>query len=167
MEILDIILLIPFLWFGFKGLSNGFFKELFSTLALFLALYVAIHFSSIVGDWMANLFSSQSRYFKLTVLAITFIGSLLLMKIGIWFADRFFSKIGMGWLNKLLGMAIGIIKAFLIVGTLLYLIAKFDKEEVLITKETKEQSLLYKPVNSFVTTVYPSLVHFIEVYIKD
>jgi uncharacterized membrane protein required for colicin V production len=50
MEILDIILLVPFLWFGFKGISNGLFKELFSTLALFAAIYISIHFSMLLAN---------------------------------------------------------------------------------------------------------------------
>lgn len=163
MEILDIILLVPFLWFGFKGISNGLFKELFSTLALFAAIYISIHFSDVVGEWIAGLFSSNSKYFKLTVLAITFIASLFLMRIGVWIADKFFAGVGMGWLNKLLGLVFGLVKALLLVGLLLYLVQKFDSNETLIHKETKEKSILFSPINRFVTTVFPSLIHFVDV----
>jgi|YNPMSStandDraft_2_1061718.scaffolds.fasta_scaffold21322_2 membrane protein required for colicin V production len=167
MELLDIVLLIPFLWFGFKGLTNGFFKELFSTLALFVAIYVAINFSSVVGQWLSELFSSQSKYFKLIVLSITFIGSLFLMKIGVWIADKFFSKIGIGFINKLLGLVLGIVKGLLIVGTVLYVLGKFDKNETIISAESKSKSLIFNPINNFVLTVYPSLINFVETQIKE
>lgn len=167
MEILDIFLLIPFLWFGFKGFTNSFFKELFSTLALFAAIYVAIHFSSVVGQWIADIFSSQSKYFKLIVLSLTFIGSLFLMKVGVWIADRLFSKTGMGWLNKILGLGLGLIKGLLVVGTVLYLIKNFDKNETIISAESKNKSLVYHPINNFVSTVYPSLINLIETQVKE
>ncbi len=167
MELVDIFLIIPFLWFGFRGFINGFFKELFSTLALFAAIYIAINFSSVVGQWISELFSSQSKYFKLIVLSITFIGSLFLMKIGIWIADKIFSNIGLGFFNKILGLTLGLIKGLLIVGMVLYLLGKFDKNEIIISAESKNKSLLYKPINNFVSTIYPSLINFVEKQIKE
>ncbi|MCX7861699.1 MAG: CvpA family protein [Bacteroidales bacterium] len=162
MEILDIILAVPFLWFGFKGLTNGFFKELFSTIALFIAIYVAIHFSDVVGSWLAGMFSSQSKYFKLIVLSITFLGALLFMKIGVWIADKFFSTTGLGFINKILGLFFGLLKGLLIVGLFLFLIQKFDANETIISQESKQKSLLFKPINTFVSTAFPSLIHFVE-----
>jgi membrane protein required for colicin V production len=85
------------------------------------------------------------------------------MRIGVWIADRFFSGVGMGWLNKLLGLVFGLSKALLLVGLLLYLVQKFDSKETLIQKETKENSILFSPINRFVTTVFPSLIHFVDV----
>lgn len=163
MQILDIILVIPFLWFGFKGLTNGLLKEIFSTLALLIGLYLAIHFSSYIGNLLAGIVSSTSPYFKLTCFAITFILALLGMKLGTWAADRFFSKVGIGWLNKLGGLAFGILKGVFIVGAFIYLLNHFDKNNTLIEQNTKNKSLLYNPISNFVTTVYPSLQQLIEV----
>lgn len=162
MQILDIILVIPFLWFGFKGLTNGLLKEIFSTLALLIGLYLAIHFSSYIGNLLAGIMSSTSPYFKLTCFAITFILALLGMKLGTWAADRFFSKVGIGWLNKLGGLAFGLLKGIFIVGAIIYLLNSFDKNNALIEQDTKNKSLLYKPISNFVTTVYPSLHKLIE-----
>ena len=161
MQIIDIILIVPFLWFGFKGLTNGLLKELFSTLALLLGLYVAIHFSSYVGNILAGLLSSTSPYFKLSCFAITFIFALLGMKLGTWIVERFFSKVGIGWLNKLGGLIFGLLKGIFIVGAILYLLNNFDKNNTIIEQDTKKKSLLYYPISNFVTTVYPSLHHLI------
>ncbi len=167
MEIIDIILLIPFLWFGFKGFTNGLLKEIFSTLALFIGLYLAIHFSAYIGNLLAGWMSSTSPYFKLTCFAITFILALLAMKIGTWAADRFFSKVGAGWINKLGGLAFGILKGMFIVGAILYLLNSFDKNNTVIEKDTKNKSLLYNPLSNFVTTVYPSLKMLVEASAPD
>ena len=162
MELIDILLLIALLWFGFKGFAKGLFNELFSTLAFFAGFYIAINFSAVVGNWLSGVFSSHSKYYKLIILSITFIGSLLLMKIGVWISDKFFSKIGAKWLVRLGGLVFGLLKGLLITGAIIFLISKFDSNSYLLSKETKENSLLYKPVSSFVYKVYPSLVNFIE-----
>lgn len=157
MEIIDIILMIPFLWFGFKGLTNGLLKEVFSTIALFIGIYAAIHFSKYVGNLLAELMSSTSPYFKLTSFAITFFAALFIIKFGVWFVDRFLSKVGIGWINKLGGIVFGILKGMFIVGGIIYLLNNFDKNSIVISKDTKNKSILYNPLSNFVTTVYPSL----------
>lgn len=167
MQIIDIILLIPFLWFGFKGFTNGLLKEIFSTLALFIGIYLAIHFSSYIGNLLAGWMSSTSPYFQLTCFAITFILALLTMKIGTWAVDRFFSKVGAGWINKLGGLVFGILKGMFIVGAFLYLLNSFDKNNTVIEKDTKDKSLLYNPLSNFVTTVYPSLKILVEASAPD
>ncbi|MGQ9848037.1 MAG: CvpA family protein [Bacteroidales bacterium] len=161
MQIIDIILIVPFLWFGLKGLINGLLKELFSTLALLLGLYAAIHFSSYVGNFLAGLLSSTSPYFKLGCFAITFIGALLGMKLGTWIVERFFSKVGIGWLNKLGGLVLGLLKGVFIVGSITYLLNNFDKNNAIIDQDTKNKSLLYYPISNFVIIAYPSLHHLI------
>lgn len=161
MQIIDIILIIPFLWFGFKGLTNGLLKELFSTLALLLGLYVAIHFSSYMGNLLAGLLSSTSPYFKLSCFAITFIFALLGMKLGTWIVERLFSKVGIGWLNKLGGLVLGLLKGIFIVGGIIYLLNNIDKKNTFIEQDTKNKSLLYYPISNIVTKVYPSLHNLI------
>jgi len=167
MQILDIILIIPFLWFCFKGLTNGLLKEIFSTLALIIGLYLAIHFSTYVGNMLNQWMNTQTPYFKLICFALTFILALLAMKLGIWFTDQFLSKIGIGWLNKIGGLAFGLLKGAFIVGVIIYFLNSFDKNNVLIEKDTKDKSLLYKPLSNFVTTVYPSLHQLIALKIKN
>jgi membrane protein required for colicin V production len=163
MQIIDIIIVVPFLWFAFKGLTNGLIKELFSTIALFVGIYIAIHFSSWVGKIIATMFSSNSPYFKLITFAVTFLLAILLMKLGSFAADKFFSKIGIGWLNKLGGLAFGLFKGILIVGAVIYFLNKFDSKNMLISSDTKEKSLLYKPLEHSVQVIFPSLSNLIKI----
>ena len=50
MNTLDIIFLIPLLWFAYKGFVNGLVVELASLIALLLGVYLSFRFSVFVGD---------------------------------------------------------------------------------------------------------------------
>lgn len=162
MNILDIFLLLPFLWFGFKGLSNGFLKELFSTFALFLGIYAAIHFSSYTGNLLSDIFNSQSSYWNLIIFAITFIISLFAIKLGVWVFEKLFSSIGIGWLNKIGGLILGCVKAFLLVGTTIFIIQQFDSNDKLLSGSIKNESILYQPLKNITVKIYPSLISLIN-----
>ncbi len=162
MQLIDIIILFPFLWFLFKGLSHGLIKELFSTIALFAGIYLAIHFSSWVGKIIASMFNSHSPYFNLITFAITFLLALFLMKLGSVAADKFFSKTGLGWVNKIGGLVVGLCKGILIVGSVVYFLNQFDSKNVLISASTKEKSLLFTPLEKTIHTIFPSLKELIS-----
>ena len=56
MNWLDIVLAIPLLWFMYKGFRNGLIIELASLAALILGIYVALHFSFYVKDYLVDSF---------------------------------------------------------------------------------------------------------------
>ena len=52
MNFIDIILIIPIIWFIYKGFKKGFIIEIASLIALFLGIYVAIHFSGNITSFI-------------------------------------------------------------------------------------------------------------------
>ncbi|MDE7072512.1 MAG: CvpA family protein, partial [Bacteroidales bacterium] len=70
MNFLDLIILVPLLWCGFKGARNGLVMELMSFLALVAGFYMSFKFSYLVGEW----FSINGRYAQTICFVIMFIG---------------------------------------------------------------------------------------------
>lgn len=68
--------------------------------------------------------------------------SLLVGKLG----EKFVKLVHVGWFNNLAGALLGLIKGTCIVGVLLYYVAVVDIHERVLTRTTKESSLLYQPV---------------------
>ncbi|MFW6020323.1 MAG: CvpA family protein, partial [Bacteroidales bacterium] len=63
----------------------------------------------------------------------------------------------LGFLNKIAGAAFGILKISLVLSGLFYILHTVDVSDNLISKETKEKSLLYKPVSSLVYVIMPAV----------
>lgn len=155
MNWLDIVLAIPLLWFMIRGFRNGFIIELASLAALILGIFVALHFSFYVEDYLRENFEIGDNYLTIISFLITFaITAVVIIIIG-KIIHKLFNFIALGLLNKLAGGVFGLLKAALVLSIILYFINGFDS--ALIKSEVKERSFLYGPVQSLAPTLMPML----------
>ncbi len=157
MEVIDIILVIFFVFFIFKGYKNGFLLSISTLAGVVLGLYAIYHFNEIVVNWMQNDLHVKSGNIKLIASIATFV----VVMIGVYFLSRFlssvFKSVGLGFVNRLSGAALGLLKAVLIASFIFLLLAKVDVQDAIISAKTKEKSLLYRPVASFAPTILPAI----------
>ncbi|MBO4488252.1 MAG: CvpA family protein [Bacteroidales bacterium] len=138
MNWLDLIVLIPICWWGFKGFHHGLIYEVFAVLALILGFWVAKHFSFLLEEWL-NIPLAEPIAFVIMFFLVLFLvhlagkGMQKVVKIAI-------PEI----VDHLLGLGFGICKVVLVVSILFLLFNKIDKKELLIKKETKEASVAYR-----------------------
>ncbi len=156
MNIVDIILCIPLIWFGFKGFKKGLIIEITSLVALILGIYIAYHFSSITAEFLTSNFDMKKNVALISFI-ITFVG----VVIGIYFigklVEKFVDIVQLGFVNKIGGLVFGILKTAFIISTLFYIVASVDKDDLLVSKEIKDDSLLYRPVASLAPIILPNL----------
>jgi len=137
MSFIDIIL-GAFLVFGLiRGLKNGLIVEFASLISFFIGIYIAVKFSSLLGD---------SKTAKVTAFVII----LIFVIVGIHLLAKLLSKIAntlfLGWLNKLGGAFFAVLKTALFLGVILSLFQKVNINNALISKKTQEKSLFFNPV---------------------
>ena len=158
MNYLDIILGILLLWGLVRGLMKGLFLSLASLIALIAGIYIAVHFSHIVGDYLKQYVDWQENAIKLSAFAITFI----LVVIGFSLLGRILTKIAdyaaLGILNKLLGAVFGLLKFAFIASVILMFVDAINEKVTFIDKETKDESLLYEPVRKLAPMVLPTIL---------
>ena len=158
MNYLDIILGILLLWGLVRGLMKGLFVSLASLIALIAGIYIAVHFSHIVGDYLKQYVDWQENAIKLSAFAITFI----LVVIGISLLGRILTKIAdyaaLGILNKLLGAVFGLLKFAFIASVILIFVDVINDKITFIDKETKDESLLYEPVRKLAPMILPTIL---------
>lgn len=144
MNWLDIIVLIPLCWWGFKGFRRGFIYEVFSLLALILGFWVARRFSFLLAEWL-NIPLAGTVAFTITFALVLFLVHL---------AGKGMQKVVKIALpeiiDHLLGLAFGVCKVVLVFSIVFYLLNMVDKHEILIHKETKEHSFAYRHVEPIV-----------------
>jgi membrane protein required for colicin V production len=155
---IDIVLGLLLLYGLFKGVQNGLLVELASIAALIAGLYGAIHFSYIVGNYMASHWDWNERTMSLLSFIITF----FIIVIVVVMAGKLLTKIAeiamLGLLNKIAGGLFGILKVAIILGALLIFLESVNKNLNLINEDTKSESVLYEPIRNIGDLVFSAVI---------
>jgi len=158
MNYIDIILGILLLWGLIKGFSKGLFVSLASLVALVAGIYIAVHFSHLVGGYLEQYVDWGDGAMKLTAFAITFIVVVILISI----AGKLLTKIAdfasLGILNKLLGAAFGVLKFAFIASVVIIFVDAGNRSLNIIKQETLDSSILYSPVKKLAPMVLPNIL---------
>jgi len=157
MNYLDIILIILLFLAAIKGFVKGFVEELAGLVALILGVWVAIHFSDSVAQFLVDQFSWKFRNISLVAFLITFLLVVVLVNIVGSYINKLVKAVSLGFLNRLAGLAFGVIKGALILSILLIIFNKVDKDVHIISRETKANSRLFEPVRNFAPSIFPFL----------
>lgn len=157
MNLLDIILLIPLLWLGYRGFRKGLIIELASLAALVLGIYASIHFSWFAAGLLDRWLNIEPKYMSIVSFIATFIAVVVLVYSIGKIIEKMVDMVALGFLNKLLGSVFGLLKAVLFLSVVLLLIATFDKNEKVISPKMKEESMFFRPIASVIPMLIPRL----------
>ncbi len=156
MSFIDIAILIALVYATWKGFFKGFIIELFTFLALFLGLYAGIHFSDYMSNILIDNFEIKNEYLPTVSFTLVF----LLVGAMVYFGGKAVEKVikivQLSLLNKLLGIALSVLKMIFIIGSIVLLIESYDEKGDFISQETKEESLLYNPIKEAVLFAIPA-----------
>jgi membrane protein required for colicin V production len=158
MNFIDIFLLVPLLWFGFKGAKNGAVMEFIQLAAIVLGVFVACKFSHFLGQY----FNFESEYAGILYFALTFIAVVGMLFLAGYIITTFIKMIMLGWLNRLLGVVFALAKTVLLLSVLFFYFNKIDGDETIFPKEKRNQSLLFRPIESVAPMVMPTLTELFE-----
>lgn len=153
-NVLDIILLIPLLWFGYNGYKKGLIIELTSLAAFILGLYLAFYFSDFTANILRQYFTIDEKYMAAISFIVTFIGVLFIVLAIGKMLEKVIDILLLGFLNKFAGAIFGVLKGALFLSIIIFVINYFDGNHSLIKKETKEQSVFYQPIESIAPSLY-------------
>lgn len=155
MNTLDIIILVPAAWLAYRGFSKGLILTLTSLVALIAGVYFSIHFSGFVADWLRNDNGFDNRYINIIAFAIVFAATVIIIQLIGKLFDKVASWAALGFLNRLAGLALGLVKAALFLGITLFIINNFDTHNKLITKKMQSESFFYQPLSMVVPGIWP------------
>lgn len=157
MNFIDIIICVPIIYAAYKGFKQGLIIEVFTLLALFVGLYVGIHFSDFVANYLKKTFEWDSVYLPIVSFTLVF----LAVGAMVYFAGKAIEKVikvvHLSPLNKFFGLLFSIVKMLYFVSILLVIFESYDEKSHFLPKEQKDNSVLYNPVKTFSTTTIPGL----------
>ena len=158
MNYIDIILIIPIIWFAYQGFKRGLIIELASLVALILGIYAAMYFSGYAADFLVNNFDMGPKYVPVVAFIITFIIVVVLVHLLGRILEKLVNMVALGFLNKMAGGIFGILKAALFISIVILVINHFNDQ--FISKEKQENSLLYKPIAEIAPFLWDQLENF-------
>ncbi len=155
----DIIIALILAFFAFNGLRHGFIHEIARIISLIGGFICASKFNGEIQPYLAPYISNESLLvtasymivFTIVVIIISLIAQII---------QKFFELILLGWLNRLLGFLLGIIKGFLIVSLMIFIIQAIPVEmgdENSMKNRLENESIMYQICNNVKETVISGL----------
>ena len=161
MNTIDIVLLIALLPFLIQGIRKGFVSQLTALVSTILSIWMAFKFSSLVTAWLRpHLQFSDSLLSVISFVLILLVVVLVLHVVG-KIIEQALKLVMLGWLDKLLGFVLSLVKGFLVIGLLIILFNTINTNFHLVTEETLSQSVLYPALKDLAYTVFPFLKEWI------
>lgn len=155
MEIIDIIVLLLIGVGVIQGLMKGSIKELASIVGFVAGLFLARALFGTLAEQLAPALGTSVTVAQI----LSFILIWVAVPIGCSLVASVLTKalevVQLGWLNRLFGALLGAVKAMILVGIGVYVLEYIDPKGEMVTKTTKEASLLYKPMKEFVDQCLP------------
>lgn len=161
MAIIDIILLLCFVPAVIQGIRKGFVRQAIELIAIFVGVWLAFHFSTLLSGWLGQYVSFDRR-----LLHVICFGVIVLITIAIlWLLAKLITSIIkvllLGWINGLLGVVFAIFKIALVLGLLILLFEGFNSTLHLIKASKVADAQVYQALKHFAELIFPYLKTFI------
>lgn len=155
MNILDIVILICLIPSVVQGFRKGFAEQVAAILSIVAGVWLSFRFSGVVCDWLGQWVEASPQLMRIIAFAIIFcvviVAFFLLGKI----LHGVIKIVMLGWLDRLLGLMLGFLKAALLTGLLLIVFNSLNETFGLVDAETLADSRLFAPMRDFAYAIFP------------
>lgn len=164
MNFLDLIILLPIVYFAYQGFRRGFIKEVFGIIGIILAVYITFEYMGVISRVLAPYVEDRDHATIITGI-ITFILIIIGVQLVGFALERFIDVVQLGILNKFVGMIFaGLKMAILISATLLLLAGMGVPSEETTSRSVSYPVVIYIAPAAFdvVATMIPGTENFIN-----
>ncbi|MEX1014893.1 MAG: CvpA family protein, partial [Candidatus Paceibacterota bacterium] len=125
MSLIDIIILVPLLFLGFRGFKNGLVREIFGLVGLVLAIFFSFQYMAEFATLIREQLYTKSPYVPYFSFGILFLLVLLFVQVIIFFTESLLKIAFLSLPNRLLGSLFSAFKAALVISIILLLFSGF------------------------------------------
>lgn len=162
MHIVDIVFLVLFAIFAFKGYNDGLIYSVLEVIFLLVSMFVAVLYMSELSEYLTSfLFLLGDSVIQVISFAILFFATRILLG---FFGNivKIVNKMPiLGSLNKWLGALFGLIKGMLILSIIIFLLETYKVTSFI--KEDLSESIAYEHLSEMAPSVYDSFVSLIPI----
>ena len=161
MNMLDIIVWLVLAVAVFNGWRKGLIGKIFSLGGLVAGIWLALSYGPQCGKALQLEGRAADIVGFLVLLVVTLIVAGIIGRI----VAKACSTIGLGGVNALLGILLGIVEGVLLLGLLFTAVDYFAPK--LIAPETRSESKCYGPIMQVADTVFPPLSDYARRYLPE
>jgi membrane protein required for colicin V production len=155
----DILFILIFIWAAIRGFTRGFIMQLTTLLALIIGIYFAIWFSGYISAIIQNKSGTEGGYLPIISFAITFLIIVIGVNLFGKLIGRLVEAIGLGTVNRLLGVLFGIIKYAILISAILTILNAFNSRLRFLPEDRIKESHLYRPLSALVPALFPRILN--------
>jgi len=157
MNILDIIFLVPLLFALYRGFKKGMVYMIASLLALVLGILGAMKLRPLFASLLDSIFNIDPGHMNAIAFAVAFVSIVIVVHLAAFFLDKLIKAVALNFVNRLLGMAVGVLITAFVISMILWPLNQVNAERQIIKPEHIEGSLLYKPLSAIAPAIFPYL----------
>ena len=157
MQILDIIILLIFIGMAIRGAIKGFIGQAVGILSLFVAVWAGSRYSVVISEWLKNALSldASPQAMKIVVFILLLIIVMVLGHLLARVLEGVVKLSLLGWTNKLLGMLLSLLSAFIVAGVLLYVFNYLNSTMDIVPAEKINSSKMCRFIMSATDSLFP------------
>lgn len=154
MTALDIVILACFLPAIWTGLKKGLIHQLVGVAIVVLSIWLGLHFSEPVAGKLSEIMNTSELGLKLASFAVIFLATAASLKVLGVLIEKLVKLALLGWLNKLLGVVLAVLKYALIICLVIMLFDSINSMTGLIKPEKLEPCIVYNFLKNIAYTLF-------------
>ena len=154
---LDIVFLAPILWGVYSGFKKGLIAQVVGLISLVCGVWIGTHFQHVVQPFLVD--KVQEKYLSILCFVVLFFSILIIGAIISKILEKFINFIQLKLLNKVGGILLGVFKIISFLVIIVFIIESIDRQSMLITRDTKNNSYCYPVLKNIGDLVVPNLNH--------
>ena len=144
----DIVIFLILAFFTLNGFRHGFIEEMGRIISLIGGFILASKFHHLLAPLLTYI---DGETLRITVAYLgVFVASVIVISIIAKILQKFIELVLLGWLNRLLGLLLGLLKGFFIISLLIFIIQslpiKLDQQNT-IRQKLEQESVMYQICN--------------------
>jgi membrane protein required for colicin V production len=155
MNWIDAAIIIILILSMIMGFINGLVKEVASLAALILGIWGAIKFSTFTAAKLYDYFDMTGRYVGIIAFIITFLIIVVIIHFVGILAEKVITAASLGFINRILGIAFGVLKSVLILSVFFVILNAIDSKRSFLPKKTIEESRFYNTISDIAPAIFP------------
>ncbi len=153
----DIILVIPLAIGAIRGFSRGFILEIASLVGIVAGVFLAALFANIGAELLMKYIDWNPYAIKILAFVIVFILVMIVIKIIARMVESIFKLVGLNIINRIAGLGAGVLKVAFILSVVLIFFNYINRDNMLMSDETRKSSFLYNKVAALVPSLLPKM----------
>ena len=162
LNVLDYIMLGILVLLIIQGFMKGFISSLAAIAALIVGIWAAIHFSNYIAALLTEHFHPSQKWLPVLAYVITFLLVVIALMLLAKLAEKLINATGLGFLNRLGGGLLGIVKGAILVSVLILLLQLIDPHGKLVAEKYRKESFLYSRMEQ----VVPKTMRLLKTEVK-